>query len=266
MQIFLCWSGKVSHAIAQAMHTFLGDTIQELKPFLSSEDIRKGGRWSNEIGIQLADCNFGILCMTKDNLDARWILFEAGALSKLPNSHVTALLAGIQSTDITPPLSQFQHTGISRAEILKLLEDINGLLPEEKRLDSARLIRVFDSNWPAVNDSLTASLKLSEGDAPAVQRRSTENMVEELLDLVREMKRESEVNRSTPGLGWITTGSPGYYVPAAGAYTQAAGTLMANYGNPGAAGPVLVLGDSNLPAALAKPETGKKPNPKKSQR
>jgi hypothetical protein len=100
MQIFLCWSGKASLAIAQAMHTFLGDTIQELKPFLSSEDIRKGGRWNNEIGLRLAECNFGILCMTKENLDARWILFEAGALSKLPTSHVTAILAGIQSTDV----------------------------------------------------------------------------------------------------------------------------------------------------------------------
>jgi hypothetical protein len=70
MQVFLCWSGPVSHAIAEALHTFLGDTIQELKPFLSSENIRKGDRWRVEISQQLADCNFGILCLTKDNLVA----------------------------------------------------------------------------------------------------------------------------------------------------------------------------------------------------
>jgi len=42
MQVFLCWSGAASHQIAQALHGFLGDVIQDLKPFLSSAAV--GGR------------------------------------------------------------------------------------------------------------------------------------------------------------------------------------------------------------------------------
>lgn len=42
MQAFLCWSGAASHAITHALHGFLGDVVQDLKPFLSSESIRKG--------------------------------------------------------------------------------------------------------------------------------------------------------------------------------------------------------------------------------
>ena len=41
MQILLCESGAASHSIAHALHGFLGDVIRDLKPFLSSESIRK---------------------------------------------------------------------------------------------------------------------------------------------------------------------------------------------------------------------------------
>ncbi len=44
MQVFLCWSGAASHPIAHALHGSPGDVIQDLKPFLSSESIRKGRR------------------------------------------------------------------------------------------------------------------------------------------------------------------------------------------------------------------------------
>ena len=36
MQVFLCGSGAANHQIAQALHGFLGDVIQDLEPFLSS--------------------------------------------------------------------------------------------------------------------------------------------------------------------------------------------------------------------------------------
>jgi hypothetical protein len=42
VQVFLCWSGAASHQIAQALHSFLRDVIQDLEPFRSSESIRKG--------------------------------------------------------------------------------------------------------------------------------------------------------------------------------------------------------------------------------
>jgi hypothetical protein len=42
MQVFRCESGAASHQIALAPHGFLGDVIQDLEPFVSSEGIRKG--------------------------------------------------------------------------------------------------------------------------------------------------------------------------------------------------------------------------------
>jgi len=191
MQVFLCWSGAASHRIAQALHGFLGDVIQDLKPFLSSESIRKGQRWESEIGKRLADTNYGIVCLTKDNLTAPWILFEAGALSKnIAESRVTALLAGIQPTDVLDPLSQFQQTRADRADLFKLLKDLNELLPPERRLEVDRLTRAFDSFWPSFETNFNEAISFVEAKTGLAPMRDTQDMVSELLELVREMKRD----------------------------------------------------------------------------
>ena len=196
MQVFLCWSGAASHKIAEALHGFLGDVIQDLKPFLSSESIRKGQRWSAEIGNHLKDTNYGIVCLTKDNLDARWIMFEAGALSKnIVESRVTALLAGIQPTDVVEPLSQFQQTRTDRDDMLKLMKDLNGLLPDDRRLAADRLTRAFDSFWGGFEAKLASAMASSSAKAPKVPARETGDMVSELLELVRELKRELSAKR-----------------------------------------------------------------------
>jgi len=192
MQVFLCWSGASSHKIALALHGFLGDVIQDLKPFLSSETIRKGQRWELEIGKRLSDTNYGIVCLTKDNLTAPWILFESGALAKnLTEGRVTALLAGIQSTDVINPLSQFQHARADRSEIFKLLNDLNELLPAERRLEADRLARAFDIFWPPFEKRLIEALaSAGTPKSRAAPPRDAQDMVSELLELVREMKRE----------------------------------------------------------------------------
>jgi hypothetical protein len=196
MQVFLCWSGAASHKIAVALRDFLGDVIQEIKPFLSSEDIRKGQRWNAEIGRRLKDTNYGILCLTKDNLEARWILFESGALSKnLEESRVTALLAGVQPTDVVEPLSQFQQTRADKDDVHKLIKDLNELLPSERRLTPDRLARAFDRHWSDLDAKLTNAMSVRIPDSSKIPQRDTDDKVSELLELVREVKREVGTKR-----------------------------------------------------------------------
>jgi hypothetical protein len=190
MQVFICWSGKASNNIAEALKTFLEDTIQGVKPFLSSESIQKGGRWLAEVSGQLAQCKFGILCLTKENLNSRWMLFEAGALSKdHVESRVTALLAGIDASDVEAPLSQFQHTGMDRTDILKLLTTINSLVPEPSRRTEAQLMRAFDKSWPDLERELDKAAKLK---SPTAAVRDTHSILKEVLELVRGLARDAE--------------------------------------------------------------------------
>ena len=82
MKVFISWSGNISLKVALIFRDWLPSVIQSIEPYVSSEDIDKGARWSTDIAKELENSTFGILCVTKENLEAPWLSFEAGALSK----------------------------------------------------------------------------------------------------------------------------------------------------------------------------------------
>jgi hypothetical protein len=127
-------------------------------------------------------------------------LFEAGALAKnITAGRVAALLTDVKPTDVIEPLSQFQQTRMERADILRLVKDLNNLIAEPQRLPPDRLERSFVVNWPSLADKLAAAIKLAAPDSDAAPSRSTTDMVAELLELVREIKRESAERAATTG-------------------------------------------------------------------
>jgi hypothetical protein len=106
-----------------------------------------------------------------------------------------ALLAGIQATEVVEPLSQFQHTSTDRSQVFKLIKDLNELLPDDRRLAADRLTRAFDSYWGGFEGKLVEAIASTSDKAPSAPARETGDMVAELLELVREMKRELSANR-----------------------------------------------------------------------
>ncbi|MBQ0721375.1 MAG: hypothetical protein KBT88_09355 [Gammaproteobacteria bacterium] len=100
--------------------------IQSITPYVSSEDIDKGARWSSDIASELDESAFGILCVTPDNIDAPWLNFEAGALGKsVDKSHVCPFLFRIKRSDVTGPILQYQSTTHEKDDVFKLLKAIN---------------------------------------------------------------------------------------------------------------------------------------------
>ncbi len=75
MKVFLSWSGTRSHKVALVFRDWLPSVIQQIVPYVSSEDIDKGARWSTDIAKELSDSTFGIVCVTRDNLSAPWLTF-----------------------------------------------------------------------------------------------------------------------------------------------------------------------------------------------
>ncbi len=124
MKVFLSWSGTRSKKVAEVLGEYIQQMIQAVEPWISSE-ILKGANWVKEIGSKLEEINFGIICLTRENLDENWILFEAGALSKKQGAHVCTFLLDLKHTDIKPPLALFQHTIFEKEDIRKLLHTIN---------------------------------------------------------------------------------------------------------------------------------------------
>ena len=92
MQVFLSSSGERSKKVAELLSQWLPQVIQALEPFLSTT-IEKGRRWNTEIAERLADAPVGIVCVTRDNRRAPWLLFEAGAMAKPKDGYVCYLSA-----------------------------------------------------------------------------------------------------------------------------------------------------------------------------
>lgn len=190
MLVFLSWSGEVSRMTAEALREWLPTVIQAVKPWMSTEDIDKGARWSIDIASRLEEAKVGVVCLAPDNIRAPWLLFEAGALSKaLGEARVCTYLLGLRPTDIKGPLVQFQATEATKSETFKLLKTINDAL-EEGRLPESALERVFEKWWPELEERLTRIRVRPAEEAPA---RSDRDILEETLTLVRSLaKGEAE--------------------------------------------------------------------------
>lgn len=187
MKVFISWSGDLSKKYAEALRDWLPAVLQAVTPYFTPSDIEKGTRWSTDIATELASSQVGIICVTRDNLHADWILFEAGALSKsLDKSHVCPIIFGISNTDLSGPLKQFQTTDFERADILKLISVINNKLGDNK-LSPKTLDAVFDKWWP----DLEAKIKniSSTVAAPKEPVRSDRELIEEILTLSRATTR-----------------------------------------------------------------------------
>ena len=121
MKVFISWSGDTSFEVAKILKEWIPCVIQDVQPYFSSEDIDKGARWSTDIAKELESASFGILCVTKDNLESQWLNFEAGALSKaIDKSKVCPLLFRLKPSDISDsPILQFQMANVEKNDAQK---------------------------------------------------------------------------------------------------------------------------------------------------
>lgn len=191
MKVFLSWSGDLSHKIALELREWLPFVIQSVEPYVSSEDIDKGSRWSIDIAKELEDSSFGILCVTPQNIDAPWLNFEAGALSKaFTTSNVSPFLFGLKPSDLKQsPLLQFQSTLYDKKDLFKLVQSINNALGKEK-IDDSKLRTTFEVWIEKLNSKLDLLLNAAHNKTVSkiedkIQNNSSD-AVEEILELTRE--------------------------------------------------------------------------------
>lgn len=189
MKVFMSWSGKRSHEVAQLLGDWLQNVIQAVKPWISSEGIDQGEQWFNRIGSNLGEVNIGIVCLTPENKEAPWIMFEAGALSKgLTDARIMTFLIDLKPQDIRQPLAQFHHTSSSKDDMFKLVTSLNGKLGEVG-LPTARLETVFQKYWPDFEERYNAILAQPLPEATPPVRPQSE-ILSEVLETVRGLKKD----------------------------------------------------------------------------
>lgn len=186
MKVFISWSGEKSQEVAKVLKQWIPCVIQSVEPYFSSSDIDKGARWSTDIAKELQDASYGVLCVTRDNLDSAWLNFEAGALSKsIDQAKVCPFLIDIKPSDIQDsPILQFQMAKFTKEDVLKLFESINANL-DERKLTNEVLSETFDAFWPKIEKDLN---EVSD-QMPTIPKKGNkgvdQNAIEEILELVR---------------------------------------------------------------------------------
>ena len=222
MLVFLSWSGERSKKVAHSLESWLVQVIQVLDPWISS-DIEKGARWSPEIAEKLEKSKVGVICLTRENLKAPWILFEAGALSKTKGAQVCTFLLDLKPTDVEQPLGQFQHTVVQQDDVRRLVQSINRKVAEagERALTENVLDDVFKTYWPRLEAELRTIARDTPADAP--RERSERDLLQEVLEGIRVQDRRLAKIEEQIGTPLASVGRPGQVViddPVADVYVN----------------------------------------------
>ena len=183
-KVFISWSGELSKDIGEAIRDWLPKVLQSVKPYFTPDDIEKGARWSDEIANELSSSQLGIICLTLENQNSPWILFEAGALSKnIEESKVYPILFNFDTTDLSGPLASFQATKFNKEDIKMLLESINNSCNETK-IEQKNLDETFEMWWPKLEEKIKDILT-KEKTSTKPKKRTDRELLEEILDLTR---------------------------------------------------------------------------------
>ncbi len=181
MKVFVSWSGTRSGALAQALRDWVPLVLHYVEPWLSDADLAPGERWGPALAKELETSNFGVVCITRENLTSPWILFEARSLAKsLDGSRVIPLLLDVEFSEITGPLAQFQAKKVDRDGVLEVLQSINALAKQP--VAGTRVKELFEALWPKLEKQIA---EIPKATAPAKPTRSQHEILEELVSSIR---------------------------------------------------------------------------------
>jgi hypothetical protein len=183
MKVFVSWSGEVSKRLAEALARWLPDALQFVEAYFSPSDVEKGSKWDTEIAAALNETRVCVIALTRENLTSKWILFEAGAISRSvgDKSRVCPILFGLEPTEVEYPLASFQLTKFSKDDIYKLMKTINA--NAERGLEATQLERIFEKWWPELEVAINGILK--EAPAASGTSRQERDLLEETVQIVR---------------------------------------------------------------------------------
>ncbi len=188
MKVFISWSGERSKSVGELLDDWLQCVLQAIDPWMSSKDIDRGSFWFSEINDQLKDAAIGVICLTQDNKEKPWILFEAGALAKgLSSNRVCTFLIDLSPTEIEDPLAQFNHTLPDKEGLWSLVRTLNSALGE-KALKEKILEKVFETYWPQFETQFNEIIDKTP-ITTTIEKRNNNDILNELLSISRGLDR-----------------------------------------------------------------------------
>jgi predicted nucleotide-binding protein len=176
---------------------------------LSAKDLGVGDQWSVALTRALEETRIGVICLTKDNVDAGWLHFEAGALSKVSGESLLCLYAlDLEPSDLRGPFAQFQMARADQKGTFALLEALNRAA-DGPRLSESNLQRVFDLWWPELAKSL-AAIPAAAQALPSATASPLEEKLDKVIGLLEKLV-EAPATRTASSAGGVA--GPGKPIP-----------------------------------------------------
>lgn len=181
MKVFISWSGTRSETLAKALREWFPLVLNYVEPWVSQSDIEAGERWGIEVAKELESSNFGVICVTRENLTSPWLLFESGALAKsMQDGRVIPLLLDLDFKEISGPLAQFQAKKAEQAGIKELVLSLNKAAATS--IPDQRLEKLFSALWGDLETNISA---IPKGKATSKSTRPQGEILEELVSSIR---------------------------------------------------------------------------------
>jgi hypothetical protein len=150
--------------------------------FLSASGISKGEFWFERVRQELAKSDCGIICLTPENLESRWIHFEAGSLLGAKEAKkIYTYYLDENPGDVKDPFKSLQITVSSKEDTQRLLSVLIGRDIEKSEAER------FNERWTVFSNEI-ARLRvprvedLIPGFDRLFQRKSFEEHLEECPD------------------------------------------------------------------------------------
>lgn len=142
--IFIRRSGEKSKQIASCFYEWFCGTFN-IETWFSVKNIKIGELWEPKIQDALQRSTRGIFFITKENVFAPWINFEAGAISKgNPENYVCIIRVDSHEIPKESPLFHYQNSSFNKEGIFGL---INNILIENSDFDEENFKKAFEINW-----------------------------------------------------------------------------------------------------------------------
>jgi hypothetical protein len=187
-KVFISWSGELSKRVTRVWKDLVREAFDAVEPFMSEENIGAGERGLAKVANELSGTSFGIIVVTQENQASPWLNYEAGALSKDVDDETVrvapALVDFARKSDVTGPLGQFQASLLNRDGVEYILLEIATVVG----VDESSIKKRFNHAWRGEYEGKFAEAKTA-GEEPPPARRSNDEMLDEVLTIVRELAR-----------------------------------------------------------------------------
>jgi hypothetical protein len=125
-KVFISWSGEKSLEIAHTIKFILENN--NIDCFIST-DIPMGSNWSDCIHKELDNSGVMIFCVTKENLNSPFFLYELGLVSQYKKSIIPILIdLGFDDLEPSNPLSRYQVFSLYKDDFSRCIEYIWDIL------------------------------------------------------------------------------------------------------------------------------------------